>query len=456
MIFGRVGVLIPVLGVLASSSALADESHHRNYLVGDRAVGLGGAFTALADDGSAAYYNPAGLADAKDESLSLGASLYGFVNEERQLAGGDTSRSSTLVAYPTAAIWVAQVLAGGKDTIGRTQAAFSILTPSSRVSRRGDTLLTELPPSTLPGYRVTSLNRRQLVAEDESLWAGISVGTKPLSFLSVGASVFGSLRSTVYQFYDLDFVALEALDGSDLRRLTIPARTEIAATNIGLIGNFGVRLRLAPGLHMGASVFTPELAIIRSGRIAVLAVQSGGASGLTVSALEADAEWRSERPFRLAFGLSYSKPQRFALAVDVTYYTPVGRHSLVSIVEADGDTPLFDIEKRGVIEASLGAEVHILDALVLRAGFFTNKSAFTSCSGEGEDCLGPESPLVDPTDRYGVAGAVAYRLAHATVSASVTYNAGSSLLATASGGQLHTRSSHAALIIGGSFNFSED
>lgn len=451
----RVLALAALLLPLGSAPARADESHHRNYLVGDRAVGLGGAFTALADDGSAAYYNPAGLADARDESLSLGASLYGFVSEDRERSAGDTSQSSTLVAYPTAAIWVSQLLAGGPDSRGRTQAAFSILTPTSRVVRRGDSLVTELPSSTVPGYRVTSLNRRQLVAEDESLWAGVSFATKPTRFLSVGASLFGSLRSTIYQFYDLDFVVLEALDGSDVRSLTIPARTEISATNIGLLANAGVRAELARGLHLGVSVFTPELALVRSGRIAVMAVQNAGEQRLTVSSLEADAEWRSERPFRFAFGLSYSEPKRFALAADVAYYTPVGRHALVSLVDEDGETPLFDLEKRGVIEASLGGELHLLGTLVLRAGFFTNRSAFTACSDGRGECLGPESPLVDPTDRYGFAGALAYTLPNATVSVSFTYNAGSRLLSIADGDQLETRSSHAALIIGGSFHFSE-
>lgn len=447
---------LAIAALAGPSAAQADESHHRNYLVGDRAVGLGGAFTALADDGSAAYYNPAGLADARDESLSLGASLYGFVSEERIRAGGELSQSSTLVAYPTAAIWVARLLDGDSNARGRTQAAFSILTPSSRVVRRGDTLFTELPASTVSGYSVSSLNRRQLVAEDESLWAGVSVATKPLGFLSVGASVFASLRSTVYQFYDLDFIVLEALDGSDFRSLTIPARTEIAATTIGLIANLGLRAELARGLHIGASLFTPELALIRSGRIAVLSVQNDEGQGLTVSSLEADAEWRSERPFRFAFGLSYSRPRRFALAADIAYYTAVGRHALVSMVGEAGDTPLFDIEKRGVIEASVGGELHVLHALVLRAGFFTNRSAFSTCTDGSGDCLGPESPLVDPTDRFGVAGALAYVLPNASVSVSFTYNTGKKLLSTEGGAQLETRSSHAALIIGGSFHFSEE
>ena len=51
-----------VLAVLIAGVARAQgiESNFRPYLVGGRAAGMGGAFTALADDGSGGYYNPGG------------------------------------------------------------------------------------------------------------------------------------------------------------------------------------------------------------------------------------------------------------------------------------------------------------------------------------------------------------------------------------------------------------
>src|SRR5215475_8008571 len=60
--------------------AHADDSNFRPYLIGARAAGMGGAFTALADDGSGPYYNPGGIAFAKRSSLSLAASVYGYVS----------------------------------------------------------------------------------------------------------------------------------------------------------------------------------------------------------------------------------------------------------------------------------------------------------------------------------------------------------------------------------------
>ena len=37
--------------------AHADDTHHQDYLLGSRAVGLGGAFTALGSDASGIFYN---------------------------------------------------------------------------------------------------------------------------------------------------------------------------------------------------------------------------------------------------------------------------------------------------------------------------------------------------------------------------------------------------------------
>ncbi len=44
--------------------AAADELHYTNLLIGDRASGMGGAYTAVSDDATGLYYNPAGIAYA--------------------------------------------------------------------------------------------------------------------------------------------------------------------------------------------------------------------------------------------------------------------------------------------------------------------------------------------------------------------------------------------------------
>ncbi len=62
--------IIFCLALTFFSDVLADDAHYVNMIVGNRSSGLGGAYTALSDDPSGCYYNPAGIAFAPAESLS--------------------------------------------------------------------------------------------------------------------------------------------------------------------------------------------------------------------------------------------------------------------------------------------------------------------------------------------------------------------------------------------------
>src|SRR5689334_15283449 len=82
-----------LLLVLAGAAARGQgiESNYKPYVVGGRAAGMGGAYTALADDGSGAYYNPGGLAFTGSSSLSFSLNAYGIVGGTVKDALGDGS-----------------------------------------------------------------------------------------------------------------------------------------------------------------------------------------------------------------------------------------------------------------------------------------------------------------------------------------------------------------------------
>jgi long-subunit fatty acid transport protein len=71
--------LAPALLLLCCPGlAWADDTQYQPFPIGGRALGLGGAFTAIADDASAIHYNPAGIVDAKSPSLDVSTNLYGL------------------------------------------------------------------------------------------------------------------------------------------------------------------------------------------------------------------------------------------------------------------------------------------------------------------------------------------------------------------------------------------
>src|SRR3990172_2529925 len=60
------------------TEVMADEYHYNNILIGDRAAGMAGAYTAISDDPSGLYYNPAGIVFAPRRSFSASVNAYQY------------------------------------------------------------------------------------------------------------------------------------------------------------------------------------------------------------------------------------------------------------------------------------------------------------------------------------------------------------------------------------------
>lgn len=89
-------VLAALLLALNADNLLADELHYNDILIGDRASGLAGAYTAISDDASGLFYNPAGIVFSGDLQLSASANAYHEteLTYKDVLNGGDWKRKS--------------------------------------------------------------------------------------------------------------------------------------------------------------------------------------------------------------------------------------------------------------------------------------------------------------------------------------------------------------------------
>ncbi len=79
--------------LLLSFSAKADISHYKEILVGDRGANLAGAYSAVADDSSGAYYNPAGLSfGAKDAMTGISNATNFVYNEYKNMVNTESEQ----------------------------------------------------------------------------------------------------------------------------------------------------------------------------------------------------------------------------------------------------------------------------------------------------------------------------------------------------------------------------
>ncbi|MBD3671301.1 MAG: hypothetical protein HUJ29_11040 [Gammaproteobacteria bacterium] len=90
-------IIIILSLICISRTGLADQFHYNDILIGDRASGLGGAYTAVSDDPSGMFYNPAGIVYAPETNTSSSALAYQAKDKtyKNVIGGNDWIRRST-------------------------------------------------------------------------------------------------------------------------------------------------------------------------------------------------------------------------------------------------------------------------------------------------------------------------------------------------------------------------
>ena len=163
-------------------------------VVGTRAAGMGGAFVAVADDASAIYWNPAGLAAGAYFSLVLdgGASA---VTPDDLAAGGDASSFLLGLAMPALGLGYYRLQSRIAEPPG------TLFPAAGQLSSRNLSVAPELQLDTL----ITHHGGISLV---QSLWPGVAVGTtlKLVRGIAASSSVSGATAEEV-----LDSEAAEVL-----------------------------------------------------------------------------------------------------------------------------------------------------------------------------------------------------------------------------------------------------
>lgn len=369
----------------------------RPYIVGERAAGMGGAFTALASDGSGPYYNPAGIGFARKNSLSLTASIYGFARGSiaNVLGPGQGFVYSGLNTFPVSASAVFKfghrLEADGTEGPAPHAIALSLFIP--------DALLID-DRTTIGGQ---TQNTFFLSSEVQTIWAGATYAYRT-GRLSLGASgflLFGMARD----FFDITYVATQR----DFAGITLRGDETV----YGIVGAAGAHVDVTDHVRLGLSIYSPAIGS-GSRRLygrALCASQVPNPNCAGINILSADNLSASpSQPFRMQAGFAWES-QGGAISADVIFLAPR------SLAYDQGKRVLnvdvsHVVDRQPVVNFSLGAEKILSGMFPLRAGFFTDFSGAPDLQ-TGALPLGTNQP--DKVSRYGVTASIGYRGEHSSL-----------------------------------------
>jgi long-chain fatty acid transport protein len=191
--------VLALWSVPAFSDAFQSMANQRNNLPGSRAALMGGAFTAVADDSSASFYNPAGLAKIKENRLELSATSYRSSSlVYHETVNEEPFREKSDVIYPS--------FVGGTSRFGWLTLGYSFMTLDARNIYQQDKYDNI---STVDG--VANSYSRTYQESSTYIWAGASAAIRLTDSLSFGSSVF-------YYQRNIEFTSNEiiTMNGGDI------------------------------------------------------------------------------------------------------------------------------------------------------------------------------------------------------------------------------------------------
>jgi hypothetical protein len=340
--------ILLLAAILYHSGARGQPS--RPYLVGSRAAGMGGAFTALANDGSGPYYNPGGVAFARASSVSLAISVYGITGGSisNALGPGHDFDYSDLQIFPVDTAAIQKIGAKDPETgVAPHTLFFSVIIPDAITRDDRDQL-------------GASANAFLSSGRAQTVWIGGGYARR-LGPFGIGAGVYGLIGSSTATL-DLDVVVPGT---NQFAVLTVRNDTKV----FGFVASVGARWDVSETFRLGLSFFTPELG--GGNRSSFNRVVGNSVNGPVAFINESDALSASPTlPLRLQFGVAWER-EPWTLAADVIWLGPRNVHDNPEEASRGLDRRVI---KHSVVNGSLGAEYVIARKFPVRVGLYTDFS----------------------------------------------------------------------------------
>lgn len=364
--------------LISTGSIFADDYHNINGFAGARASAMAGAYTALSDDPSGIYYNPAGIHEASDQySLSANSYLKSSKTYYNVYGPGEDynlNAESTIPNY-----------FGLVKHYGSLHAGFMMAEPDYESVDQGDII--DSPTYYSDKYKYL---QRETILDKSRTLVGPAFSFAPGKSFSIGAGLF-AMQDT-HRMTQRDTIRYD--DNTDYT-----ASFEDRRENIMIIPTVGFKMQLG-GFKLGISykkdiqysrerrlsgvfVFVDqgEMNVFEGNEYASTTLLDNG-SRIIETGVQAGLPETSEA----RLGMAYEFSDSFLLSVDLIHHSGYSknkpRYSVLVDPKRERDPEYFYmgvtetglLERRPTLNGALGLEWKVTDSFILRAGIYTNRS----------------------------------------------------------------------------------
>lgn len=365
--------------VLASSTSTAAQAiYYRSIPIGERAIGLGGSFTGVADDPSATYYNPAGLVRGGRFSLLGSFSSVVFIRRKIDNAfeaplGEQTFNSKNTTTLPR---FVGTVVKFGRKKFGNDH-QFAIGYSTVEVARdKFNVGVTQEDSASDLDLRVDdSFNSR---------WYGISFAAEVTERDAVGFTIFLADQRVRYT-ENIGLAAGGSFDPDTEIRTggeSVTSSGQVGASAYYFVPTLGWLHRINEKWTVGVLFQTPGIPLKQKGNIVRNVTMAAPGTDSTFFLFNDDSlKSNLPIPFELRTGFGFQVKPDTLVAFDAAITGPIKDKPLLGPASAlgpiNGVLGVYlpsSVERRWTPNVSIGAE-HEFGKAVVSGGLFTNVSA---------------------------------------------------------------------------------
>lgn len=347
-------MLLALLALLALAPA-AHAGNDDGVLIGTQAAHAAGAVTAVAADGNALWYNPAGLAAVRIDTVDVNASAFLLrIYRVPKMLEADTGESADgevveFVSVPSGLSYV-------RPINDRLRIGYGVFVPAATNLELRTTLDLERP----------SLTTRWLInyaVSEQRYHAGAGLAWALSERVRFGFGVFG-VAETGSVSAQFSGGATDPETGTSPGFVGDSQRASIIA--LGLEARLGLQWELAEGWTLGLAVRAPRLRFFTS--ISVDGV--GGAA--TIGPFESVAIYAPSSVDVSEWGADLAEPARVRLGLAHTW------EGGWASVDVDVQHALEDdeagVEREVLFNARVGTRVTVAEGVILGGGLFTDLS----------------------------------------------------------------------------------